>query len=160
MSACGDLAIVLVGAGQGTRMGFDKVWHVLDGKRLIRYAVDSALAAALAELVLVVSGERVAEARALAPGAAVVAGGARRRDSAAAGLAACRAEWVAIHDVARCLVQPESFERGLVAARATGAAIPVVPLKDHGQTRAGRTRGRDDRQGGARGGATAAGVQA
>ena len=67
---------------------------------------------------------------ALAPDARVVAGGPRRRDSVAAGLAASQAPWLAIHDAARALVPPELFQRGLEAAQATGAAVPGLPLKD------------------------------
>ena len=59
-----------------------------------------------------------------------LAGGQRRRDSVAAGLAASTATWLAIHDAARALAPPELFQRGLDAAQATGAAVPGVPLKD------------------------------
>jgi 2-C-methyl-D-erythritol 4-phosphate cytidylyltransferase/2-C-methyl-D-erythritol 2,4-cyclodiphosphate synthase len=38
--------------------------------------------------------------------------------------------WIAIHDAARALAPPELFRRGLEAAQATGAAVPVMPLKD------------------------------
>jgi 2-C-methyl-D-erythritol 4-phosphate cytidylyltransferase len=64
------------------------------------------------------------------PLARVAAGGARRRDSVSAGVAATRAEWLAIHDAARALAPADVFARGLGAAQATGAAIPVVQLKD------------------------------
>jgi len=78
----------------------------------------------------VVSSERLEEATALAPDARVVAGGARRRDSVAAGLAASTAEWLAIHDAARAMAPSELFHRGLLAAQSTGVAIPALPLKD------------------------------
>jgi 2-C-methyl-D-erythritol 4-phosphate cytidylyltransferase len=45
-------------------------------------------------------------------------------------MASCSASWIAIHDAARALAPPELFQRGLDAARPTGAAIPGVPLKD------------------------------
>jgi 2-C-methyl-D-erythritol 4-phosphate cytidylyltransferase len=60
----------------------------------------------------------------------VVCGGARRRDSVSAGLAASSCDWLAIHDAARALAPPELFDRGLTAAMASGAAIPALPLKD------------------------------
>jgi 2-C-methyl-D-erythritol 4-phosphate cytidylyltransferase / 2-C-methyl-D-erythritol 2,4-cyclodiphosphate synthase len=125
-----DLAIVLVAAGSSTRMGFDKLWADLCGKPLLAHAVAAAASAASREVVIVAAAARVEDARRLAPSACVVPGGARRRDSVAAGLAACTAAWVAIHDAARALVPPELFERGLAAAQATGVAIPVLPLKD------------------------------
>jgi 2-C-methyl-D-erythritol 4-phosphate cytidylyltransferase len=59
-----------------------------------------------------------------------VAGGARRRDSVAAGLDASTSEWLAVHDAARALAPPELFHRGLEAAQHTGVAIPAIPLKD------------------------------
>ena len=63
---------------------------------------------------------------------AVVAGGARRQDSVARGLAAlgpaCR--WVMIHDAARPLVPPAVVAAVARGARRTGAAIVAVPCDD------------------------------
>jgi 2-C-methyl-D-erythritol 4-phosphate cytidylyltransferase / 2-C-methyl-D-erythritol 2,4-cyclodiphosphate synthase len=125
-----DFAIILVAAGASTRMGFPKLWADLCGRPLLAHAVDCACAAQPAELVIVVAADRVEHARELAPLARVVVGGARRRDSVAAGLSATHAEWLAIHDAARALAPAELFQRGLIAAQATGAAIPALPLKD------------------------------
>src|SRR5438477_7655771 len=94
-------AIVLVAAGASTRMGFPKLWARVGGQPLLALAVAEARAARSSELIVVVSSERVAEVQVLASDAVVVAGGARRRDSVAAGLAASSAEWLAIHDAAR-----------------------------------------------------------
>ncbi len=124
------MAIVLVAAGSSARMGFDKVWSDLAGQPLLQRSLDAARRAGAAELVLVVAAERLDDARRLAPDARVVAGGVRRRDSVAAGLAACSSRWVAVHDAARVFVPPRLFLEGLGAAARTGAAIPVVPLKD------------------------------
>jgi len=57
----------------------------------------------------------------------VVAGGAERGDSVAAGLAVMSAEVgiVLVHDAARCLTPPEVFERVIGAIRA--GAVAVVP---------------------------------
>jgi 2-C-methyl-D-erythritol 4-phosphate cytidylyltransferase len=123
-------AIVLVAAGASTRMGFPKLWANLAGRPLLAYAVDAACAAMPAELILVVSPDRLQQARVLAPNAKTVPGGERRRDSVAAGLATTTAAWLAIHDAARALAPAALFQRGLDAARATGAAVPVMPLKD------------------------------
>jgi 2-C-methyl-D-erythritol 4-phosphate cytidylyltransferase len=124
------LAIVLVAAGASTRMGFPKLWVDVCGQPLLARAIASARAADPSELVVVVSEDRVRAAAELAPDARVVAGGARRRDSVAAGLAASQAPWLAIHDAARALTPPELFARGLDAAQASGAAVPGLPLKD------------------------------
>jgi 2-C-methyl-D-erythritol 4-phosphate cytidylyltransferase len=124
------LAIVVVGAGASTRMGFDKVWADLGGQPLIAWTLAAARQAQPAELVLVVAEGRLEDARRLAPDIHVCAGGARRRDSVASGLAATSAPWVAIHDAARALVPPQLFADGLVAARQAGTAIPALAVKD------------------------------
>jgi 2-C-methyl-D-erythritol 4-phosphate cytidylyltransferase len=64
-----------------------------------------------------------------------VSGGETRQDSVACGIRALarvveNAEWVLVHDAARCLVLPEDAEAVLACARETGAAIPVVPVAD------------------------------
>lgn len=125
-----DLAIVLVAAGRSARMGFDKLWAELAGRAVLAYALEAARAAQPSELVVVVAADRLDAARAAAPDARVVAGGERRRDSVQAGLRACRAPWVAVHDAARALAPAGQFALGLDAARQCGAAIPALPLRD------------------------------
>lgn len=125
-----QLAIVLVAAGASTRMGFPKLWVDVCGQPLLARAIAAARGADPSELVVVVSDDRLRPTAELAPDARVVPGGARRRDSVAAGLAASQAPWLAIHDAARALAPPELFRRGLEAAQRTGAAVPGLPLKD------------------------------
>ena len=61
----------------------------------------------------------------------VCPGGERRQDSVAAGLERLKdCTWVVIHDGARPLVTEELIERGLEAARDSGAAIAAVPVTD------------------------------
>jgi len=125
---------VLLAAGQGTRLGKDlpKALVRLRGRTLLEWS-----AAALSrcpeveaiQIVLPPGFEPIAssDARLLAP----VEGGARRQDSVARGLAARPdLEWVLVHDAARCLVEPGDASAVLRAARATGAALPVVPASD------------------------------
>lgn len=125
-----DFAIVIVAAGASTRMGFPKLWTDVCGQPLLAHAVSAAQAAEPVELVIVTARERLTDACKLAPGARVVPGGTRRRDSVAAGLAAASSEWLAIHDAARALTPPELFTRGIAAAQRSGAAVPGIPLKD------------------------------
>jgi 2-C-methyl-D-erythritol 4-phosphate cytidylyltransferase/2-C-methyl-D-erythritol 2,4-cyclodiphosphate synthase len=125
-----DFAIVIVAAGASTRMGFPKLWTEVCGRPLLAYPIEAARAADPTELIVVSSSERVADAALLAPHAHVVVGGARRRDSVAAGLAATTSDWLAVHDAARALAPSELFRRGLAAAQASGAAVPGVSLKD------------------------------
>jgi 2-C-methyl-D-erythritol 2,4-cyclodiphosphate synthase/2-C-methyl-D-erythritol 4-phosphate cytidylyltransferase len=63
---------------------------------------------------------------------AIVAGGARRQDSVAAGLEALpeAIEIVVIHDGARPLTEPELFDRCVAAAAESGAAIAATPVSD------------------------------
>ncbi len=63
----------------------------------------------------------------------VVAGGAERGDSVAAGLSALSADVgiVLVHDAARCLAPPEVFHRVIAAVREGAVAVvPGVPVVD------------------------------
>jgi 2-C-methyl-D-erythritol 4-phosphate cytidylyltransferase/2-C-methyl-D-erythritol 2,4-cyclodiphosphate synthase len=61
----------------------------------------------------------------------VVPGGARRRDSVAAGLArAADVPLVAVHDAARPFASAGLYDRVLAAAHASGAAVPAIPVID------------------------------
>ncbi|HEY3060062.1 MAG TPA: 2-C-methyl-D-erythritol 4-phosphate cytidylyltransferase [Chloroflexota bacterium] len=123
-----DLGIILVAAGASTRMGFAKLYADLRGQTVLEHAVAFAHCAGAAEVIVVVSADRLTSAD--LPGVRLVAGGSRRRDSVAAGLAVSTCDWIAIHDAARALAPSELYARGLAAAQKTGAAIPVLPLKD------------------------------
>ena len=88
----------------------------------------------LDRVVVVVGGGREEHGRKLVPEADwskvgdVCAGGERRQDSVAAGLKRLgKCEWVVIHDGARPLVTAALIERGLEAARETGARRPGQP---------------------------------
>lgn len=125
-----EFAIILVAAGASTRMGFSKLWADVCGRPLLAHAIAAARAAKPTELIVVVASDRLIRTTQLAPDAQVVQGGARRRDSVAAGLAAAKSPWLAIHDAARALAPTELFARGLQAAQPSGAAVPIIPLKD------------------------------
>jgi 2-C-methyl-D-erythritol 4-phosphate cytidylyltransferase len=134
---------IVVGAGRGERLGGDlpKALVPLRGERMLdrsACALGAAPSVTAVQLVLphehLRAGEELASrwnvAARLLP---AVAGGATRQASVARGLEAARkqgAEWVLVHDAARCLVQPSDAEQVLDAARATGAALPVAPVLD------------------------------
>jgi len=107
-------------------MGFPKLYADLRGRTVLAHAIAAARCAGATEVIVVVAPERLTDL----PDVRLVPGGARRRDSVAAGLAASSARWLAIHDAARALAPAGLYARGLAAAQATGAAIPVLPLKD------------------------------
>ncbi|HET8524414.1 MAG TPA: 2-C-methyl-D-erythritol 4-phosphate cytidylyltransferase, partial [Thermomicrobiales bacterium] len=89
-------AAVIVAAGQGQRFGApDKVLLPLAGKPLLTYALGAANAATTIDEIIVVAGahtlDRVGELLERSAGqkmTTVVAGGERRQDSVAAGIAA------------------------------------------------------------------------
>jgi 2-C-methyl-D-erythritol 4-phosphate cytidylyltransferase/2-C-methyl-D-erythritol 2,4-cyclodiphosphate synthase len=79
-----------------------------------------------------------------------VFGGATRQASVRAGLealAARKPEFVLVHDAARPFASPALVSRAIVAAAATGAAVPVLPVADTVKTvdSAGRVTGTIDR---------------
>lgn len=131
-------AAVLLAAGSGRRLatGRPKALVPVGGRPLVGWSC--ALFASLpefTEIVLVVpggsDGDEVVRAAGLGPRATAVAGGDRRRDSVAAGLAALReADCVVVHDTARPLTSAALVARVLAAARASGAAVPGVAVND------------------------------
>ncbi len=132
-----SLAVILLAAGSSSRMqGVDKLWSDLDGAPVVAHSLRTLAAfEGLSTLVIVAPGARHDALRGLVDdiGAEVrcVEGGARRQDSVAAGIAAAPdADWYLVHDAARPLVSAELCARLLEAARASGAAIPVLPVVD------------------------------
>ena len=136
-----SVGVVVVAAGSGTRLGAGrpKAFVALRGRPLLGYAVDTvARLPHLASLVVVAPPDHtdpVGPSWAgvdLPPDAVVVAGGASRTDSVAAGLAAVGdVDVVLVHDAARCLTPLAVFERVVEAVR-TGAAgaVPGIALVD------------------------------
>jgi 2-C-methyl-D-erythritol 4-phosphate cytidylyltransferase/2-C-methyl-D-erythritol 2,4-cyclodiphosphate synthase len=132
--------VVVVAAGASARMGgVDKLRAPVGGRPLLAWTL-AALAAAPSvrriEVVVAPDGvARVAGAPWLPPCVdAVVAGGVRRQDSVAAGVAALGAgspgDVVLVHDGARPLVSAALIERVAAAASEHGAAIPVVAVSE------------------------------
>ncbi len=137
------MGVVVVAAGSGTRLGAArlKAFVELSGQTLLEHSLDGVLAAGADQVAVVVPAALVDEARALVEplvacgcaDAVVVAGGAERTDSVAAGLAALDAEVevVLVHDAARCLTPVEVYERVVTAIRGGAAgAIPGLPVVD------------------------------
>jgi 2-C-methyl-D-erythritol 4-phosphate cytidylyltransferase len=134
----GTVGAVIVAAGRSTRLGQDKLFLDLAGRPVLARSLAAFEACrAVTSIVLVLNESNreaglrlVGEAR-LSKVRRIVEGGERRQDSVLAGLLALGPhDLVAIHDGARPLVTPELIGRGIAAARATGAAIPGVPVKD------------------------------
>lgn len=124
--------VVIVAAGRGSRAGGDlpKQWQILAGKPVLAHTL-----AAFAGLpvTLVVHPDVMDRARALAPKARLVAGGAQRADSVRAALEALEgsdATRVLIHDGARPLVSRALIDRLIAALEHASAAAPALPVTD------------------------------
>ncbi len=132
------LAIVVVAAGSGTRLGLGqpKAFVPIGGRPLLEHALEGVFAQPEPAQVVIVApashrGEALAIGRRVAGAArdalTVVTGGDSRAASVAAGLAAVAAgvEVVLIHDAARALTPPEVFTR--VVQRVRADQVGVIP---------------------------------
>lgn len=158
-------ALIIPAAGAGTRLGagLPKAFVPLAGRTLLARAVEGAVrSGVIDEVVIAAPAHLLTEAQDIARTAAVtdsssatpvsitvVAGGEERTESVAAALAAVpEAEWVLVHDAARCLTPVAVFHRVHAALQAGArAVVPVLPVTDTVRTQAddGTLRGGLDR---------------
>jgi 2-C-methyl-D-erythritol 4-phosphate cytidylyltransferase/2-C-methyl-D-erythritol 2,4-cyclodiphosphate synthase len=133
-------AAIVVAAGRGERLGVpEKVLLPLAGRPMLAWSLRALEQAETAGAIVVVAGAHTLAAvhtliaeEGFSRVRAVVAGGERRQDSVAAGLAALpqESEIVVIHDGARPLADADLFDRCVRAAMASGAAIAAIPVAD------------------------------
>jgi len=140
-----DTVAVVLGAGRGQRLGagIPKAEVCIEERSLLAWSaaalgavpgIDAVLpvvASLGAPALAALARDWRGPARLLDP----VLGGATRQESLSRGLAAVAAavpgaSWVAVHDAARCLVEAADVLPVLAAARACGAAVPVLPVTD------------------------------
>jgi 2-C-methyl-D-erythritol 4-phosphate cytidylyltransferase/2-C-methyl-D-erythritol 2,4-cyclodiphosphate synthase len=130
--------VVVVAAGASTRMrGIDKITEPIAGRPLLAWTLEAfANLRPIDRIVVVVAPNRVDEVRGapwMLSRAAVVAGGDRRQESVAAGVAeiekggAADDRIVLIHDGARPTIGAGLVVRVIEATAAHGAAIPILP---------------------------------
>ncbi|MCK6067517.1 MULTISPECIES: 2-C-methyl-D-erythritol 4-phosphate cytidylyltransferase [Microbacterium] len=137
------IAIIVVAAGSGTRLGATapKAFVGIDRHTVLRHALEGVFAAPSAQVIVVAPAGREGDALTellAASGdrrdlASVVVGGATRQESVAAGLAAVwpDVEFVLVHDAARALTPPDVFGRVLDAlADGVPAVVPTLPVVD------------------------------
>lgn len=130
---------VIAAAGSSQRMGgVDKVFALLGGKPILARVVDVFQRCnSIDQIIVVLSEQNLEQGRQLVIDKGwpevigVCAGGRRRQDSVAAGLGRLNScDWVVINDGARPLVTVDLINRGLEAAKETGAAVAAVPVTD------------------------------
>ncbi len=130
---------ILLAGGRSARMGgTDKTTAALAGLPVVAYSLRAFAACTAIDHIVLVAGPENRDALALlgeehggGKVRAIPLGGARRRDSVAAGLAALPdADLVAVHDTARPLVTEAMIRDGVALAAAHGAAIVAAPVTD------------------------------
>jgi len=132
------IGVIIAAAGSSQRAGQDKLFASVLGRPLLAWTLEPFLEyQSLQRLVLVLRREAMEAGQALADSlegsVSIVTclGGERRQDSVRAGLELLDdCAWVIVHDGARPCLSPDLIERGLEAARRSGAAVPVVPVTD------------------------------
>lgn len=134
------VAAIIAAGGRGLRLGADRPKQFLDvgGQSILQISL-AALAASdrITDIVVALPDDHLAtESKALQQGCArpltFVAGGVRRQDSVANALAGAPkdADVILIHDAARPFVTQAVIARTIDGARAHGAAIAAVAVKD------------------------------
>jgi 2-C-methyl-D-erythritol 4-phosphate cytidylyltransferase len=135
-----DVGVVVVAAGQGNRLGggIPKQFRDIAGVPLVLRALRPFLSHPdVARLTLVLPREQVTAppdwlAALVGPQLSLVGGGAERRDSVVAGLAALPAECriILVHDGARPFVERATIDAVLEHARQGWGAVPAIPVSD------------------------------
>lgn len=127
---------IIVAAGAGTRFGEMKQFAYLRAKPVLEWTLEKFQAhEGVDAIVLVLPDEQDLKHYRMryAKIVEIVRGGEKRQDSVWQGfrtLAPSAPEVVLVHDGARPLVGAELIGRVIAAARADGAAVPVLPIED------------------------------
>lgn len=133
------ITAVIPAAGSSTRMGTNKLLLSLDGMPVLAHTLLAFEHCTLIDDIIIVCREqdivpygKLAQDFACTKVRHIARGGQTRTESVLAGLNACEPDtaFVAIHDGARPLVSQAIIEQAITAAMDSGAAAPVVPVKD------------------------------
>ena len=131
--------LLIAAAGSGRRMGADrnKLLLQLAGRPVLAWTLEAALASRAITWIGIVGqnvDRKAIESLIVHPSKpmAWIEGGASRQESVLRGLAGLPAEarHVLIHDGARCLVQPDLFDRCADAVQSGVALIAATPVTD------------------------------
>ena len=126
---------VIVAAGKGTRIGFDKMLYRIDGVPVVERSIKAFHNNGLVDGIVVVAGDNIEQIKQICEKyskvCAIVKGGSQRAESVANGLGQIpEGCLVAVHDGARPFVSDQIICDTIAAAYRTKAAIPCVPVKD------------------------------
>jgi len=125
--------VIIPAAGSGSRFGggLPKQFQPLAGKPLLQHVVERFLLEDGVDRVIVPVAEILLGSVSSSARVTFIAGGETRQQSVIRGVAAADdAELIAVHDAARPLFSSAIFRAVVDAARAAGAALPVIPVTD------------------------------
>jgi 2-C-methyl-D-erythritol 4-phosphate cytidylyltransferase/2-C-methyl-D-erythritol 2,4-cyclodiphosphate synthase len=141
---------ILLCAGGSTRMGFDKLLTPIAGKTAIERSLAALISGGAEEIVFTVSlaTREFVESLACPVPNRIVDGGETRAESVKYALDCIeRADIVAIHDAARCMVSPETVRESILSAKEFGSGVvagkvtdTIVQLDESGVTTLDRDR--------------------
>ena len=141
---------ILLCAGGSTRMGFDKLLTPIASKTAIERSLAALISGGVEEIVFTVSPatREFVESLACPVPSKIVDGGQTRAESVKHALdSIARAEIVAIHDAARCMVSPETVRESIRSAKEFGSGVvagkvtdTIVQLDESGVTTLDRSR--------------------
>jgi 2-C-methyl-D-erythritol 4-phosphate cytidylyltransferase len=132
----GKTYVIVVAAGRSLRFGSDKQSALIRGKTVLDRSLGTLQQHREVDEIVLVLGKKKPEQKQYSQYSKVrkvVPGGLRRQDSVTAGFKEVGADpenVVLIHDGARPLVKQDLVSRVIKAARAKGAAVPVLPMQD------------------------------
>ena len=124
---------ILLCAGGSTRMGFDKLLTPIAGKTAIERSLEALVSGGAEEIIFAVSpGTRAfVEGLSCPVPSKIVEGGSTRAESVLHALQAiAKADIVAIHDAARCMVSPETVRESILSAVSFGSGVVAGKVTD------------------------------
>ncbi|MBI5701358.1 2-C-methyl-D-erythritol 4-phosphate cytidylyltransferase [Candidatus Saganbacteria bacterium] len=124
-------AVIITAGGMGTRMGGPKQFLGLLGRPMIEWTISAFKAVkSVSGIILVVAGDNIERSKRF--GVTIAVSGKERTDSVRNGLrfVSPDTDIVLVHDGARPLITKDIIEKAISAAKASGAVVVGVPVKD------------------------------
>ena len=133
------ISAIILAAGSGRRMGFDKMTARLCGKAVILYSIERFVESNANEIIIAASEDNTDKIRELVSEnintdkpIKIITGGATRFESAVKALrqTSCECDVVSVHDGARPFVTAKTADKVALEAFRHGAALAAVRAKD------------------------------